>query len=374
VRVAIVTESFLPVVNGVSNSVVQVLRHLRGTGHTTLLVAPGDGPDTHDGTPVIRLPSVGLPVVDALPVGLPSKRITLALRDFRPDVVHLASPFVVGARAMSAARALGVPTVAVYQTDVAGFASSYGLGLTARVAWRWTRRIHAAAHRTLAPSTAAVDALRANGVPRVHLWPRGVDAARFTPARHDPAWRQRILGDGRLLVGYVGRLAREKHVHHLAALHDLPGVRLVIIGDGPQRAALRTALPAATFLGQLSGDELATAYASLDLFVHTGPHETFGQTIQEALASGTPVIAPASGGPRDLIAPGRTGYLVPAGDARALRACVSALDDPTVRATFGAAARRSVLRRTWSSVCDQLLHHYRAVTHHPVSTDQHRAS
>jgi phosphatidylinositol alpha 1,6-mannosyltransferase len=363
VRVAIVTESFLPVVNGVSNSVVKILEHLRRNRHAALVVAPGAGPCRHEGYPVVRVPAVDLPVVDSLPIGVPTRRVATALAEFRPDVVHLASPFVVGARGLASARRLGVPTVAVYQTDVAGFAAAYGLGLTARVAWHWTRRIHAGADRTLAPSTAAADALRRHGVPRVHRWARGVDTARFTPSHRDWALRDALAPNGELLVGYVGRLAPEKRVRRLSALRGLPGVRLVIVGDGPDRAALQAVLPGAAFLGFRTGDDLARVYASLDVFVHTGPYETFCQAVQEALASGLPVISPDAGGPRDLVTPGRTGFLVPENDdGGALRAAVATLTDPVLRARFGAAARRSVLRRSWPAVCDELLGHYAQVT------------
>lgn len=152
-RVVIISETFLPVVNGVSNSVCRVLEHLRRGGHQALVVAPGTGPDSYQGAPVVRVPALDLPVVDSLPVGLPTRKVLTALRDFRPDVVHLASPVIVGARGLWAARRLVIPTVAVYQTDVAGFAGSYGLGFAARTAWRWTRRLHSAADRTLAPSS-----------------------------------------------------------------------------------------------------------------------------------------------------------------------------------------------------------------------------
>jgi phosphatidylinositol alpha 1,6-mannosyltransferase len=145
----------------------------------------------------------------------------------------------------------------------------------------------------------------------------------------------------------------------------------VVVGSGPSRERLSAALPTAAFLGFRGGDELARIYASLDIFVHTGPSETFCQAVQEALASGLPVVAPDAGGPRDLVLPGRTGYLVPphpdgaeshdpssiAADAQ-LRAAVVALADPTTRARFGAAARQSVLRRTWTAVGDELLAHY----------------
>ncbi|GGM52838.1 GDP-mannose-dependent alpha-mannosyltransferase [Longimycelium tulufanense] len=360
-RVAIVTESFLPQVNGVTNSVLRVLEHLRRAGHHALVVAPGAGPDEHEGFPVARVPALDLPVVDSLPIGVPTRKVLTAMAGFRPDVVHLASPFVVGARGVSVARKLGVPAVAVYQTDVAGFASSYGLGLTARAAWRWTRRLHSLADRTLAPSTWAADALRAHGVPRVHRWGRGVDTVRFHPDRRSAALRSELAPNGELLVGYVGRLAPEKQVHKLAALAHEPGTRLVVVGDGPDTNQLRRLLPNAAFLGFRGGDELATAYASLDVFVHTGPHETFCQTVQEALSSGLPVVAPDAGGPRDLVRPGHTGFLFPPGDEDALRNTVRALRDAELRTRLGMAARRSVLNRTWPAVCAELMRHYAEV-------------
>ena len=371
-RVAIVSECFLPVVNGVTNSVLRVLEHLAENGHEALVIAPGTGePTRHGDVEVVRVPAVELPVVNSMPVGVPSRRILTALRRFAPDVVHLAAPFVVGARGLAAARRLDIPTVAVYQTDVAGFASSYGLGLTARAAWRWTCRLHTQADRTLAPSSWATEALRERGVPRVHQWARGVDTSRFTPSKRSARRREELAPDGEILVGYVGRLAPEKQVERLAALAGLPGIRVVIVGSGPSEERLRATLPGAAMLGFRGGDELAEIYASLDVFVHTGPSETFCQAVQEALASGLPVVAPDAGGPRDLVLPGRTGMLVPprpdgtdAGDPAAdeadavLRSAVETLCERELRAEYGAAARRSVLRRTWSTVCDELLAHY----------------
>lgn len=361
------TESFLPQVNGVTNSVLRVLEHLRRRGNPAMVVAPGPGPDEHEGVPVVRLPAMDLPVVSSLPIGFPTRRLLNGLQQFQPDVVHLASPFVVGARGLAAARKLDVPTVAVYQTDVAGFAASYGLGLTARAAWRWTRRLHCGADRTLAPSSWAAEALRDHGVPRVHRWGRGVDTTRFSPQHRDEQWRTELAPNGELLIGYVGRLAPEKHIERLAALNDMPGVRVVVVGDGPQRQALGEALPGAAFLGLRTGDELARIYASLDVFAHTGPYETFCQSVQEAMASGVPAIAPDAGGPRDLVHHGRTGYLLPPHDAEAhaaeLRDAVERLRDGALRARFGAAARSAVAGRTWPALCEQLLGHYEAVVH-----------
>jgi phosphatidylinositol alpha 1,6-mannosyltransferase len=336
-----------------------------------LVIAPGTGPDSYQDAAVTRVPAVDLPVVDSVPVGLPSPRVITAVRDFRPDVVHLASPVIVGAVGLWAARRLAVPTVAVYQTDLAGFADSYGLGFAAHTAWRWIRRIHNNADRTLAPSRSAAAALTAHGIQRVYRWVRGVDTDHFQPSHRDERLRAQLAPGGEMIVGFVGRLAPEKRVLRLSALHDLPGIQLVVVGDGPDRQSLARQLPNAIFLGFKTGDELARVYASLDVFVHTGPFETFCQTVQEALASGLPVIAPDAGGPRDLVAHGHTGFLLPetggahadAIFAAALRGTVRTLaGNPMLRARCGAAARRSVLERTWPAVCDELLGHYAELT------------
>jgi len=366
VRVAIVTESFLPQVNGVTNSVLRVVEHLRERAHDVLIIAPGlTGPSEYRGAPVIRIPAVDLPVVNSLPIGLPTRTVLTAMASFGPDVVHLASPFVVGARGLAAARRLRVPSIAVYQTDIAGFATAYGLGLGARAAWRWVRRLHSRADRTLAPSTDAVYNLRAHGIPRVHSWARGVDIERFSPAHADPALRAELAPNGELLVGFVGRLAPEKQVDRLVALAGVPGVRVVVVGDGPEKDPLCERIPGAAFLGARYGDELSAVYASLDVFVHTGPHETFCQAVQEAMASGLPVLAPNSGGPKDLVLPGRTGYLLPperAAFSAELVERVDELRDPALRARLGQKARKVVLGRTWPAVCTELLGHYEAVT------------
>lgn len=370
VRVAIVTESFLPQVNGVTNSVLRVVEQLTRRGHDVLVVAPGTGPAEYGGARVVRVPSLRLPVVSSLPVGVPTRTVFTALAAFRADVVHLASPFVVGARGLAAARRLGVPAVAVYQTDIAGFASAYGLGLAARAAWRWVRHVHRGADRTLAPSTDSVRQLRSHGVPRVHRWGRGVDLELFHPRRDGAGLRRRLAPDGELLVGFVGRLAPEKEVDRLATLCGLPGVRVVVVGDGPDSAVLRERLPGALFLGARFGTELAEAYAALDVFVHTGPHETFCQAVQEALAAGVPVLAPAAGGPLDLVEHGVNGYLLPPRREEfgcALPGLVERLREPQLRARLARAARESVEGRSWQAVCGQLVAHYHAVCL-PVST------
>lgn len=367
-RVAVVTESFLPQVNGVSHTVQRTVEHLTALGHQALVVAPGDGPDHHrtgHGTvPVVRVRSVALPGYRSFPVGVPDRAVERALADFDADLVHLASPISLGAVGLRAARRLGLPTVAVYQTDVSGFARQYGVRATP-VLDRWVARLHRRADRTLVPSSASHQQLARYGVPHLHRWGRGVALEQLGPQHRDDELREEwgVDEDRRVVVGYVGRLAAEKQVHRLTALADLPGVRLVVVGDGPRRAALERRLPQAIFTGMLRGTELAAAFASLDVFVHTGDAETFCQTVQEAQASAVAAVAPASGGPLDLIDHGTTGLLFDPTDPGAMRASVSRLvEDPGLRADLAAAGRRRVATRTWRAVVSELVDvHYAAV-------------
>jgi phosphatidylinositol alpha 1,6-mannosyltransferase len=367
-RIAIITESFPPDVNGVAHCVVRVAENLVRKGHHPLVIAPESAHDTAYADsllpyPVERVPSVPVPGYPTFRLGLPTPKTRRAIARHGTEIVHLASPVALGAWGSRVARAMNLPMVAVYQTDLPNYARAYHLGRpTVSFAWRWLRDIHNTAGRTLAPSSVTADDLRAHGLERVRRWGRGVDTERFHPAKRDERLRAEIAPGGEVIVGYVGRLAAEKRVDLLAALAGLPGVRLAITGGGPLEEDLRAALPTATFLGQRHGEDLARIYASLDIFVHTGPFETFGQTVQEAAASGLPVVAPAAGGPLDLVADGVTGYLVTPGDPDALTAAVGTLAaDPDARARFGAAARRRVLGRTWSALTDELIDHYDAV-------------
>ncbi|MCL7427970.1 glycosyltransferase family 1 protein [Streptomyces sp. YS415] len=361
-RVVIVTESFPPDVNGVAHCALQTARHLVDRGHAPVVVAPAPAPGSKLGAlapcPVVHIPSLPLPGYPQVRVALPSRRLAAALVEHNADMVHLASPFVIGVRGMAAAARLGIPAVAVYQTDLAGYARTY-MGAGEAAAWRRIRSVHSAADLTLAPSSASLHDLETHGVPRVKLWPRGVDTVRFRPDLRDDALRRELAPNGELIVGYVGRLAPEKHIELLAGACRLEGVRVVIVGDGPSRPGLEQTLPGAVFLGRRTGDDLARIFASLDVFAHTGPFETFCQTVQEAMASGVPVVAPAVGGPLDLVAHGHTGLLFPAGDAGAVREAVRALQaDPGLRTAYGSAARAMVEGRTWAAVGDQLIGHY----------------
>ncbi len=350
---------------GVTNSVTQVLRHLERNGHEVRVVAPRAVGEPDDaglpGTDVALLRSFPLPSYpDVRLTVAPVARLEAILREFIPDVVHLASPFVLGWQFLRAADHLGIPTVAIYQTDIPGYAQRYGIPLAAPALTAHVARIHRRATLTLAPSSSSMRELGELGVDRLRLWARGVDAERFSPSRRSPELRARFSPDGEVVIGYIGRLAPEKQVEDLRALVGLPNTRLVIVGDGPSRAALEAQLPDALFLGFQSGIELAESVASFDLFVHPGENETFCQTIQEALASGVPTIATGRGGPLDLVRNSVTGWLYRPGDLDDLRARVADLaGDAGKRRAFSVAARASVETRTWASLGDELIGHYR---------------
>ncbi len=362
-RIAVVSESFLPTVNGVTTSVVRVLEHLQRRGHETLVIAPAAGaPSEYAGARVVEVPAVPY---RAFPVGLPHPTMHRLLTDFAPDVLHAASPFLLGAQAIGTASRLGIPSVAIFQTDVAGYARRNRLSAATRFAWKVVSFVHDKADLTLAPSSASLADLRAAGVQRLDRWGRGVDLDGYHPRlRHEArrhAMRAQWAPRGELLVGYVGRLAPEKQVERLNALRGMPGIRLVVVGDGPSEPGVRRALRGMPvhFTGALHGRELALAYAALDIFVHTGSHETFGQTIQEAQASALPVVAPRAGGPVDLIEHGQSGLLVTPDAALELRRAVELLAaDPALRARLGEAGRRAVLGRTWEALGDRLIEHY----------------
>jgi len=365
-RVAVVSESFLPTVNGVTTSVLRVLDHLAEQGHEAIVICPEAGaPDEYAGFRIHQVPSIAY---RQFPVGLPSPQVQRILARFGPDVLHAASPFFLGAQAIAAANRVGVPSVAVYQTDVAGFARRNGLGMTAAIAWKYVRWVHEGADVTLVPSAASEYDLREAGVRRLARWGRGVDLERYHPNnRRLPAaveLRERLSPDGEIVVGYVGRIAPEKQVERLRALKGLPGVSVAIVGDGPAREAVERQLHGVptTWLGRLGGAELGAAYAAFDTFVHTGSEETFGQTVQEAHASGLPVIAPRAGGPIDLVDHGVDGLLFPPSDDRALRAAVAMLaTDAPLRLRMGEAGRRRVLGRGWDVLCSELIGHYERV-------------
>ncbi|MDP9117597.1 MAG: glycosyltransferase [Actinomycetota bacterium] len=276
----LIAETFSPAVNGVVNSVIRVADQLSARGHEPIVIAPtGESYRSANGAhiEVVPVPSVALPGYRGISIARPSLDLVPILQELRPDVVHLASPVVLGWSAVQAAAELEIASVAVFQTNLAAFIARYGRtvsGISSSLMWSWLRRLHNAADLTLAPSSATAYELRRQGIGPVAMWGRGVDRDLFNPARRDLGWRARE-GRGKLIVGYVGRLASEKRVELLEPVSRLAGVQLVVVGDGPRRKSLERLMPRARFTGQLTGPELGRVMASLDLLVHPGADETF---------------------------------------------------------------------------------------------------
>lgn len=358
-KVAIVTESFLPTINGVTNSVTKTLDYLHSHGHQATIIAPGlpGTPTTYQGFPITTVPAINLPPINSLPIGIPTPTIHHHLRTFQPDIVHLASPFALGAAAIFACRRLHLPTIAIFQTNIADFATHYHLSPLKTAAWRWTTTIHNHCNHTLAPSTSTSTELHNHGITNTTIWGRGVDTTLFHPDN-----RTRPPATTTYRIGYVGRLAAEKNLHRLQTLTHLPHTELIIVGTGPLETELRKLLPTATFLGQQTGTTLAETYANLDIFIHPGEFETFCQTIQEAHASGVPTIAPNAGGPIDLIIPGYNGHLLNTETfERDLPAAIEKIRHPETHARMSHNARAGVENRSWDVVCGELMAHYEMV-------------
>ncbi len=363
-RVALISETFLPSVNGITTTLCRMLDHLAAHRHDALVIAPHDAPPSYAGFSIVSLPSVPLPFYPEVKVTPPRWNIAAQLRRFGPDVVHVVGPVVLGAAATLAALQLRLPIVSSYHTNFGTYSTHYGLGYMRAPLNAYLRLVHNRSAMTLCPSRATLRELHAQGFRRLRVWGRGVDTDRFHPHHRSLAWREAMgVEAGETVLLYVGRLANEKRLDVLAdALPALPNVRLLIVGDGPVRARLtqRMAGLPVHFTGYLEGHALATAYASADVFVFPSDTETFGQVVQEAMASGLPVVGARGGGTLDLVQDGTTGRLFTPGCVPDLVAQLGQLLlSPAQGMAMGAAARAYAQQRSWSRVIDQLLEHYR---------------
>lgn len=362
-RVAVITESFLPKVDGVVKTTYLTIRYLQETNRDVLVFAPDIAVDHVGDSQVIPLPSISLPQAPETRMALPNPVVARHVEDFQPDLIHLFSPAAMAVNGMAVGRHLNLPVIANYQTDLPGYTEHYGFAMLSGPVNRWLRYIHNGCHLTLAPTGKIIRQLRAVGYRRVRHWGRGVNTERFNPRHARPATR-RFLLNGRdpasLLCIFVGRLANEKRIDLLLEVARAPGVALTIIGDGALREELaRTfADTDAFFTGYLYGDELAQAYASADVFAFPGECETFGQVIQEAMASGLPAIVVNAGGAPELITDGHDGFVVePAAKAFA-RSIRHLRDRPALRGAMSLNARATTEQRPWSALMAQLEGYY----------------
>ena len=361
-KVALVTESFLPSANGVTTSVLRVLDTFKQRGFKAMVIAPTSVSPMHNGFPVHVMATV--PVMQ-FPVAVPGPSIQRELDEFQPDVIHVAAPFMMGARAISWGAKNNVPVIAVYQTDLGGYMNRYGLKFARTVVDKMMASIHANADINLAPTQEAASYLKQIGVRNVEVWGRGVDLDLFHPANKEStdvlALRKKLAPKGETIIGFVGRLATEKQVNRMSELLSLPNTSFVIVGDGPERSKLEKQFAGhkVYFAGRQTGIELSNYYAALDIFVHFGTEETYGQTIQEAQATGLAVVAPNVGGPKYLIDDRVSGLLANPERPYGYREKVlELLEDENLQASLALEARRAVANKSWEVNNSKLIEFY----------------
>jgi glycosyltransferase involved in cell wall biosynthesis len=355
-RIAIITEVFLPKIDGVVNRTLNLIRHLPRHGDELLVFCPRAPGCDATTVPVFDVPSFSFPLYPEYRIGLPDRRLADAVKAFDPDVIHYVNPFAFGFRCHDVLRGAGVgtPTVFSFHTLYGEFVKQYRvLRPLSALLWWVMREYHNLADVNLTVSSVMREELTRRGFRRVELWPPAVDDDLFHPAQKSAAMRARLSGGQpeRPLLLTVSRLAPEKNVGFLAGvLREFPEACLAVVGDGPQRADLEARFQGtnAVFLGYLKGKELAQAYASADGFVYASETETMGNVVLEAMASGCAVVAPHAGGIPSLLSHGQTGFLFRPGDLPdAVQWTRTVLKDERLRARLGRAARQAVEGRNW---------------------------
>jgi glycosyltransferase involved in cell wall biosynthesis len=368
-RIALFTGNYHHIADGVSLTLNRLVRHLESRGDRVLVFAPtvDDPPMRHAGT-LVPVPSVSAP-------GRPEYRLStgfpeaarVALEEFEPHIVHVATPDWLGFRALRWARAHDVPVVASYHTHFPSYLDYYRLGALEPALWSYARWFYNRCGQVYVPSWPMADVLREHGVTTdIRLWTRGVELDRFSPAHRSGAWRQQHgFGPDDVVIAFVSRLVWEKGLDVFAEV--LRGLRragrpvhALVVGEGPAEDGLRARMqPDDVFLGHLEGPELSTAYASSDIFLFPSETETFGNVTLEALASGLPVVAADAAGSRMLVEDGLTGRLCPPRDVTSfLSATRELVEDETARLRMGVAARESAARYAWPAVLDRLVGYY----------------
>ena len=374
-RIALVSDTFLPKVDGIVTTICHVLQYLASHQIQTVVLAPVGGPTCYAGASVYGWRGYTVPFYGEVQLVPPTVNLSQTLQAFQPDVVHVFNPVSLGLAGLRQAKRMNIPVVASYHTDLPGFLRRWHLPFLAAPTQAFLRWIHNQADLNLVPSEATRHQLEATGFERLGVWPHGVDTVSFHPKHQEPAWRNWLTQgqDEWPLLLYVGRLSPEKQIERLRPLLDhLPRTRLAIVGDGPARRRLEKLFAGTptVFTGYLHGRDLARVYASADLFISPAANETFGCTISEAMASGLPVITVNAGGPTDFVRHGETGWLVEPDNGAALLAGVKQLlEDRALGKRMGVAARVHAETMTWSAVCDLLLETYYSLSHKSTSLD-----
>lgn len=366
-KIAIVTETFLPSTDGIVTRLCESVGWLKSQGHQILIIAPDLGVNEYEGIPVKGIPAHRLFFYRTKKFALPHPLVKKYLESFQPDIVHIVNPALLGLAGVFYAKRLRLPLIASYHTNVAQYMNYYHLSLFKPLIWRYFRSMHNQAEMNLCTSQTVKEELEKRKFRNVHLWKRGVDLQRFRPEMKSTNMRHRLT-DGhpdKTLLLYVGRLAAEKEIEKIReVLEASPDLWLALVGDGPHRKELETYFSHSnvTFTGFLYDEALAEAYASSDLFVFPSTTETLGLVILEAMASGLPVVAADSGPSREQIENGRSGALYdPDRPDDFLQKVLSIVTTPRCLDTMRITTRQESIHLGWNKASEQLLGFYKEV-------------
>ena len=370
-RIALFTGNYVHIEDGVSRTLGRLVGYLTDQGHEVLVL----GPTVSD--PPVQQPGRFLPVPSVPIPGRPeyrlSTRFPAAIRRqveaFAPDIVHLATPDILGHRALTWALHRGLPVVSTYHTHFVSYLDYYGLGVGRPLFHAIARRFYDRCTEVYVPTPAMEADLREQGVTAtIRLWPRGIELDRFSPDHRSESWRlSHGLKPNEIVVSFVSRLVKEKgldvFIETIQSLktEGLP-VRALVVGDGPERESLGESLPVAVYTGHLGGADLATAYASSDVFLFPSETETFGNVTLEAMASGLPTVCADAAGSRSLVTDEETGLLCPPRNAAAFTDATRRLTlDPELRSRLGDSGREAARAYDWPSVLARMESYYRQV-------------
>ena len=363
-KIAIVTESFLPKIDGIVTMLTNTVECLRRNGDEVLIFAPSGGPKEFCGAEVVSMPSIAFPLYPELRLSLPRTSMREKLEQFQPDVLHLFEPVLLGVGGIYYSSELRIPLVISYHTNLPAYLGYYRLRIIEKLTWSLMRVRHKRANLNLCTSRAMIHDLESHGIDHLALWERAVDSSRFRPDMASDEVRFRLSGghpDAPLLL-YVGRLSAEKDVSRLKELFSaVPGMRLAIVGNGPLRPDLERQFAGTptVFTGYLRGAELASAYASADLFVLPSRTETLGLVLMEAMAAGCPVVACRAGGVPDAVEDGVTGFLFDPEQPESFVATVKhAWNSKGQLGAIRRNARQDVERQSWARATGELREHY----------------
>ncbi|BAZ01050.1 group 1 glycosyl transferase [Tolypothrix tenuis PCC 7101] len=367
-RIALFTETFLPKVDGIVTRLRHTVDHLQRHGNQVLVVAPEGGITEHKGAKVYGVTGFPLPLYPELKMALPRPAIGYALEEFKPDIIHVVNPAVLGLSGIFYSKILKIPLVASYHTHLPQYLQHYGLGMLEGLLWELLKAGHNQAELNLCTSTAMMAELTAHGIERVDLWQRGVDTELFHPSLASAEMRSLLSQnhpESPLLL-YVGRLSAEKEIERIKPiLEAIPQARLALVGDGPHRQALEKHFAGTNtnFVGYLMGRELGSAFASADAFIFPSRTETLGLVLLEAMAAGCPVVAARSGGIPDIVTDGVNGYLFePTANIQgAITATVRLLQEKQECDLIRQNARKEAEKWGWANATRQLQDYYEKV-------------